>query len=92
MGEQVAMHAGERCEFNFGARPFAYPVAGYRAVQQPPSDAKAALWLLGAFKRLIRSAISCGWGLSKDTAWVRLLPAQIISVSSIAHVPSTLRM
>ena len=72
--EGKAAHAGERCEFNFGARPFAYPVAEYRAVQQPPGDAKAAAWLLSAFKRLLSSAVSCGWGLSRDTAWVHLLP------------------
>lgn len=73
-----ATHAGERCEFNFGARPFAYPVAGYRAVQRPPGDAKAASWLLSAFKRLITSAISCGWGLSRDTAWVCLPPLPLV--------------
>lgn len=68
--KRLVMRAGEKCEFNFGARSFAYPVAGYRAIQRPPPDAKAAVWLLSAFKRLIASAISCGWGLSKDTAWV----------------------
>lgn len=71
----VAMPAGEKCEFNFGARPFAHPVAGCTPLQQPPPDAKAAAWLLGAFKRLITSAISCGWGLSRDTAWVCSSPS-----------------
>ena len=71
--ESRLTHAGERCEFNFGAQPFAYPVDGFRAVQQPPGDAKAAAWLLSAFQRLITSAVSCGWGLSRDTAWVCLL-------------------
>ena len=68
---RMALCVGERCEFNFGDRPLAHPVAGYRAIQRPPADTRAAAWLLGAFKRLIASAVSCGWGLSQDTAWVR---------------------
>ena len=69
---RMARHTGERCEFNFGDWPLAHPVAGYRAIQRPPADTRAATWLLGAFKRLIASAVSCGWGLSQDTAWVRV--------------------
>ncbi|GKV25291.1 hypothetical protein SLEP1_g34750 [Rubroshorea leprosula] len=49
----ISLSQGERCELNFGARPFRYPVDGYLPLQAPPSSANFAKDLLGCFSRLL---------------------------------------
>ena len=46
------MPAGERCELNFGQRPLAHPLPGYRPLVDPPAGAAAAAWLLACLRRL----------------------------------------
>lgn len=33
----ISLSQGERCDINFGARPFRYPIEGYLPLQAPPS-------------------------------------------------------
>ena len=46
------MLAGERCELNFGQRPLAHPLPGYRPLVDPPGGAAGAAWLLACLRRL----------------------------------------
>ncbi|XVF61747.1 hypothetical protein PTKIN_Ptkin08bG0155300 [Pterospermum kingtungense] len=49
----VSLSQGERCELNFGARPFKYPIDGYLPLQAPPSSSSFAKQLLDCLSRLL---------------------------------------
>ncbi|XP_024400550.1 E3 ubiquitin-protein ligase RKP [Physcomitrium patens] len=62
----ISLSHGERCELNFGGRPFMYPVEGFSPIQLPPtvevgdmenemnSVCDRAKFLLGCLQRLVR--------------------------------------
>ncbi|KAI9116940.1 hypothetical protein K1719_011939 [Acacia pycnantha] len=49
----VSLSQGERCELNFGARPFKYPIKGYLPLQAPPSKCYFVTHLLQCWLRLL---------------------------------------
>lgn len=49
----ISLSQGERCELNFGARPFKYPIQGYLPLQTPPSVNSLATQLLCCLSRLL---------------------------------------
>ncbi|RID48062.1 hypothetical protein BRARA_I04608 [Brassica rapa] len=49
----VSLSQGERCELNFGAYPFKYPVEGYQPLQEAPSRSSFGTKLLRCFSRLL---------------------------------------
>lgn len=49
----ISLSQGERCELNFGSRPFKYPVEGYLPFQAPPSINVFAVHLLRCLSRLL---------------------------------------
>ncbi|KAI5405191.1 E3 ubiquitin-protein ligase RKP isoform X1 [Lathyrus oleraceus] len=49
----ISLSEGERCELNFGARPFKYPIEGYRPLQAPPSKSYFVTRLLQCWSRLL---------------------------------------
>lgn len=49
----VSLSQGERCELNFGARPFKYPVRGFLPFQPPPSTDLFTTQLLQCLSRLL---------------------------------------
>ncbi|BBN14829.1 Kip1 ubiquitination-promoting complex protein 1 [Marchantia polymorpha subsp. ruderalis] len=62
----ISLSHHERCELNFGGRPFKYPVKGFCPIQSPPavhidrdkdglaSPARRANYLLGCLQRLVQ--------------------------------------
>lgn len=49
----ISLSQGERCELNFGSRPFKYPIEGYLPLQSPPSINNFAIQLLRCLSRLL---------------------------------------
>jgi Kip1 ubiquitination-promoting complex protein 1 len=49
----ISLSQGERCELNFGSRPFKYPIEGYLPIQAPSSVTSFATQLLGCLSRLL---------------------------------------
>ncbi|XP_014489986.1 E3 ubiquitin-protein ligase RKP [Vigna radiata var. radiata] len=49
----VSLSQGERCELNFGARPFKYPIEGYLPLQAPPCKNYFVTQLLQCWSRLL---------------------------------------
>ncbi|KAM5577439.1 E3 ubiquitin-protein ligase RKP [Rosa sericea] len=49
----VSLSQGERCELNFGGRPFKFPIEGYQPLQAPPSLNLFATQLLQCLSRLL---------------------------------------
>ncbi|XP_022741612.1 E3 ubiquitin-protein ligase RKP isoform X2 [Durio zibethinus] len=49
----VSLSQGERCELNFGTRPFKYPIDGYLPLQAPPFFSSFAKKLLDCLSRLL---------------------------------------
>ncbi|KAK4765336.1 hypothetical protein SAY86_026426 [Trapa natans] len=49
----TSLSQGERCEFNFGARPFRYPIKGYLPLQSPPLVNASAIRLLNYLSKLL---------------------------------------
>ncbi|KAI3431099.1 uncharacterized protein J3R85_008020 [Psidium guajava] len=49
----ISLSQGERCDINFGARPFRYSVEGYLPLQAPPSTNILASRLLHYFSRFL---------------------------------------
>lgn len=49
----ISLSQGERCDLNFGARPFKYPIEGYLPLQAPPSESHFATRLLQCWSRLL---------------------------------------
>jgi hypothetical protein len=60
----VSLSYTERCELNYGGRPFVYPVKGYQPLQLSPSEHQLGLgtYLLGCMERLARAAATSGTG------------------------------
>lgn len=59
----ISLSQGERCDLNFGGRPFKYPVEGFQPIQAPPvvndgelvvSAITRAQYLLGCLQRLVQ--------------------------------------
>ncbi|KAM7523681.1 hypothetical protein LguiA_013583 [Lonicera macranthoides] len=49
----ISLSQGERCELNFGACPFRYPIVGFLPIQAPPSTVPLATHLLNCLSRLL---------------------------------------
>lgn len=49
----ISLSQGERCELNFGSRPFKYPIKGYLPIQAPSPVTSFATQLLGCLSRLL---------------------------------------
>ncbi|GMH14941.1 hypothetical protein Nepgr_016782 [Nepenthes gracilis] len=49
----ISLSHGEKCDLNFGSRPFKYPIAGFFPLQGPPSANALASWLLQCLLRLM---------------------------------------
>lgn len=49
----ISLSQGERCELNFGARPFRHPIEGFFPIQPPPLTNSLATHLLHCFSRLL---------------------------------------
>lgn len=49
----ISLSQGERCDLNFGGRPFRYPVQGFQPIQAPPSTNQLAIRLLRCFSKLL---------------------------------------
>lgn len=49
----ISLSQGERCDLNFGARPFKYPIEGFSPLQDPPSSNFVATKLLQCLSRLL---------------------------------------
>ncbi|KAH7859705.1 hypothetical protein Vadar_004574 [Vaccinium darrowii] len=49
----ISLSQGERCEINFGGRPFKYPIDGFVPIQSPPSTSHLATKLLNCLARLL---------------------------------------
>ncbi|KAE8696236.1 E3 ubiquitin-protein ligase RKP [Hibiscus syriacus] len=49
----VSLSQGERCELNFGSRPFKYPIDDYLPLQAPPPSSSFAKQLLDCLSRLL---------------------------------------
>ncbi|KAG7983064.1 hypothetical protein I3843_04G085400 [Carya illinoinensis] len=49
----ISLSQGERCELNFGSRPFKYPIEGYLPIQSPSSVTLFATQLLRCLSRLL---------------------------------------
>ena len=49
----ISLSQGERCELNFGSRPFKYPVEGYIPLQSPPSINTFCIQLFHCLSRLL---------------------------------------
>ncbi|CAN1224507.1 E3 ubiquitin-protein ligase RKP [Linum grandiflorum] len=49
----ISLSQGERCELNFGARPFKYPIKGFLPLQAPPSANQFASQMLSCLSRLL---------------------------------------
>ncbi|XP_002974307.2 E3 ubiquitin-protein ligase RKP [Selaginella moellendorffii] len=60
----ISLSHGERCELNFGGRPFRYPIAGFLPLQAPPVDTSGtnkhgsvivkAKYLFGCLQKLVQ--------------------------------------
>ncbi|KAL0349951.1 UNVERIFIED_CONTAM: E3 ubiquitin-protein ligase RKP [Sesamum radiatum] len=50
----ISLSQGERCELNFGGRPFKYPIKGFLPIQGPPSSKYLATDLFDCFLRLLQ--------------------------------------
>ncbi|XP_021736630.1 E3 ubiquitin-protein ligase RKP-like [Chenopodium quinoa] len=49
----VSLSQGERCDLNFGARPFKYPIESFLPLQNPPPATSRASQLLQCLSRLL---------------------------------------
>ncbi|GAV71431.1 SPRY domain-containing protein [Cephalotus follicularis] len=49
----ISLSQGERCDLNFGARPFRYPIEGFFPLQAPPFLSYCAIQLLQCLSRLL---------------------------------------
>ncbi|XP_042506363.1 E3 ubiquitin-protein ligase RKP-like isoform X1 [Macadamia integrifolia] len=49
----ISLSQGERCNLNFGAHPFNYPIQGFYPLQSPPTVNSLATHLLQCFFRLL---------------------------------------
>lgn len=49
----ISLSQGERCDLNFGARPFRYPIQEFQPIQAPPSTNQLAIHLLRCFSKFL---------------------------------------
>ncbi|KAK1421533.1 hypothetical protein QVD17_23948 [Tagetes erecta] len=49
----ISLSQGERCDLNFGARPFRYHIQEFDSIQIPPSTNQLAVHLLQCFSKLL---------------------------------------
>ncbi|KAI3775874.1 hypothetical protein L1987_45630 [Smallanthus sonchifolius] len=49
----ISLSQGERCDINFGGRPFRYPIQEFHPIQIPPSTNQLAAHLLHCFSKLL---------------------------------------
>lgn len=49
----ISLSEGERCELNFGGRPFIHPIVGFLPLQLPPPSSYISTGLLNCLKRLL---------------------------------------
>lgn len=49
----ISLSQGERCDLNFGARPFKFPVDGFLPIQAPPTQICVITYLLQCLLRLL---------------------------------------
>lgn len=49
----ISLSEGERCDLNFGSRPFKYPVDGFLPIQAPPSSRSLVSSLLQCLHKLL---------------------------------------
>lgn len=49
----ISLSQGERCDLNFGARPFRYPILEFQSIQSPPSTNQFVIRLLQCFSKLL---------------------------------------
>eukprot|EP01018_Ginkgo_biloba_P039209 Gb_19146 [translate_table: standard] len=82
----ISLSQGERCDLNFGARPFKYPVEGFLPIQEPPKlknggdvalVSAIATYLLGCLLRLVKlySQDPCAsTSVEKLRRWKRFSP------------------
>lgn len=49
----ISLSQGERCELNFGGRPFIHPIEGFLPLQMPPPTSYVASGLLHCLKKLL---------------------------------------
>lgn len=49
----ISLSQGERCDLNFGSRPFKYPIGGFLPLQAIPSLNFLSAYLLGCLSRLL---------------------------------------
>ncbi|XP_069500288.1 E3 ubiquitin-protein ligase RNF123 isoform X2 [Ambystoma mexicanum] len=84
----ISLSFKESVAFNFGSRPFRYPVEGYRPLQDPPSaDLKKARTLLGYVKNIIHTGIDLQEGkLMEQDAAIWQLQGEPTVLISLAHI------
>ncbi|KAI5582324.1 hypothetical protein BDE02_07G078500 [Populus trichocarpa] len=68
----ISLSQGERCELNFGARPFKYPIQGFLPLKAPPSANLLAKQLLQCLSRL-SDVQGAGWAESSLVGKLRRL-------------------
>lgn len=84
----ISLSFKESVAFNFGSRPFRYPVEGYRPLQDPPSaDLRKARTLLGYVKNIIHTGIDVQEGkLMEQDAAIWQLQGEPTVLISLAHI------
>ncbi|XP_078517334.1 E3 ubiquitin-protein ligase RNF123 isoform X2 [Lissotriton helveticus] len=84
----ISLSFKESVAFNFGSRPFRYPVEGYRPLQDPPSaDLRKARTLLEYVKNIIHTGIDVQEGkLMEQDAAIWQLQGEPTVLISLAHI------
>lgn len=77
----ISLSYGERCEVNFGERPFAYPQEGYAPFQAAPSAAELAQaeYLGSCWSRLLQVTAKTAAGPTSPGAAAALAAARAVS-------------
>jgi SPRY domain len=90
----VSLSLGERCEPNFGGRPFAYPVDGFQALSDAPPAATsaAARFCLSCLRRLV-VAVAAGAGAGTAAPPDLDVDTQVLLAASLVqHLGPLLRL
>jgi Kip1 ubiquitination-promoting complex protein 1 len=77
----ISLSYGERCEVNFGDRPFAYPQEGYSPLQAPPSAVELAQaeYISGCWSRLLQVTEKGAKGPSSPAAAAALAAERAVA-------------
>jgi hypothetical protein len=80
----ISLSYGERCEVNFGNRPFAYPQEGYAPFQAAPSAAELAQaeYIGSCWSRLLQVTAKTATGPTSPAAAAALAAARAVSSGS----------